>query len=339
MAAARRLAVPSMDARLVQRVGDWRSPSLLARGAFFVLGAVVGGLTFAVFELINGLGARLATGVTLLAAAEWLIVRKHLFQAGVEEVLWCGGLAAVVAQFVPLSGEIRLTLALALVFALAGVRLLSPLFLTLAAVVVSAAIDLAGGHRQYGEPDVAIAASVFCYSVGAVALLWAGRQLSRPSHDQMLNWLMVIMPLCGFLWLAGQPAVAIRVSTGVVSAVFATVALLLGLRRRAHAPLIACLASLGCVAYQLRDLTALRLEMKLIVWGSAALLLAWALERYLRTPRRGITSRRLSERSSVLDLVQVAGAGTLSPVAAQPSDAAFKGGGGAFSGGGASDGY
>ena len=32
----------------------------------------------------------------------------------------------------------------------------------------------------------------------------------------VLSWLMVIMPLCGFLWLATQHATAIRVGTGLV---------------------------------------------------------------------------------------------------------------------------
>ena len=154
----------------------------------------------------------------------------------------------------------------------------------------------------------------------------------------MLNWLMVIMPLCGFLWLAAQLAPAVRLGTGLASGVFALVALILGIRRRSHAPLLACMVSLGCVAYQLRDLTPLPLKLKLIVWGSAALLAAVGLDRYLRTPRRGITSHQVGEGAAALDLMQWLGAGALSPRAA-PQSAPFKGGGGTFGGGGADGSY
>jgi len=185
---------------------------------------------------------------------------------------------------------------------------------------------------------VAIAPSVFCYAAGAIALLLARFRLSRPSHDQMLGWLMVVMPVCGFLWLATQQAPAIRVGTGLASGMFALVALIVGIRRRSHAPLLACMAALGCVAYQLRDLTTLPLKLKLIVWGSAALLAAMGLDRYLRTPRRGITSHQVGEGTAALDLVQWVGAGALAPKPT-PQAAPFKGGGGTFSGGGADGSY
>jgi len=282
--------------------------------------------------------ALVAAGMTLLVAAEWLILRMRLFHAGVEEALWTGGILALTAHFVPSSGDWGLAVAVALVLALAAMRLLNPFLLTLAFAAASVAIDLAGGHRVLGEPDVAIAPSVFCYAAGTIALLIARVQFLRPSHDHMLGWLMVIMPLCGFLWLATQHAPAIRVGTGLASGIFALVALIVGIRR-SHAPLLACIAALGCVAYQLRDLTTLPLKLKLIVWGSAALLAAMGLDRYLRTPRRGITSLQLSEGTAAMDLVQWVGAGALSPRATPQADAPFKGGGGGFSGGGADGRY
>ncbi|HMH88370.1 MAG TPA: hypothetical protein VK523_06990 [Steroidobacteraceae bacterium] len=339
MAAAARFKVMRNHPWIAQRTGGWSAPSFIARCAFFVLGMVAGGLTGAVFAILLRPAVLVAAGVTLLVAAEWLILRKRLFHAGVEEALWACGILALTAHFVPSGGDWGLAAAVALVLALAAMRLLNPFLLTLAFAAASVAIDLAGGHRVLGEPDVAIAPSVFCYAAGAIALLLARVQFSRPSHDHMLSWLMVIMPLCGFLWLATQHAPAIRVGTGLASGSFALVALIVGIRRRSHAPLLACLAALGCVAYQLRDLTTLPLKLKLIVWGSAALLAAMGLDRYLRTPRRGITSHQLSEGTSALDLVQWAGAGALSPRATPPADAPFKGGGGGFSGGGADGRY
>jgi hypothetical protein len=232
-----------------------------------------------------------------------------------------------------------MSVAVALVLAVAAIRLLNPFLLTVAFAAASIAIELAGGHRLWGEHDVAMAAGIFCYGAGAIALLLARIQFLRPSHDHMLSWLIVIMPLCGFLWLATQQAPAVRVGTGLASGIFALVALIVGIRRRSHAPLLACMASLGCVAYQLRDLTTLPLKLKLILWGSAALLAALGLDRYLRTPRRGITSHQLGEGRAALDLVQWVGAGALSPKAAPQADAPFKGGGGGFSGGGADGRY
>jgi hypothetical protein len=337
MAAAARLKVRNHP-WITQRTGGWSATSFIARCAFFVLGLVAGGLTGAVFEMLSRGAALLAAGVTLIVAAEWLIVSKRLFHSGVEEALWAAGSLALAVHFVPSGGERGLSVAVALALAAAAVRLLNPLLMTLAFAAASLAIELVGGHRVWGGHDVAIAASVFCYGTGAIALLLARIQFSRPCHDHMLNWLMVIMPLCGFLWLAAQLAPAVRVGTGLASGVFALVALIVGIRRRSHAPLLACMASLGCVAYQLRDLTPLPLKLKLILWGSVALLGALGLDRYLRAPRRGITSRQLGEGTAALDLLQWIGAGALAPKTAPPT-APFKGGGGTFGGGGAGGSY
>ena len=337
MAAAARLRVRNHP-WIAQRTGGWSAPSFIARCAFFVLGVVASGLTGAVFEILSRPAALLATGVTLLVAAEWLILRKRLFHAGVEEALWSGGLLVLAVHFVPVNGGGGLWVAAALVLAVAAMRLLNPFLLALAFAAASVAIELAGGHRVWGGQDVAVAASVFCYGTGVIALLLARIQFSRPSHDHILGWLMVIMPLCGFFWLATQHTSAIRVGTGLASGIFALIALVAGIRRRSHAPLLAGMASLGCVAYQLRDLTSLPLKLKLIIWGSAALLAALALDRYLRTPSRGITSREVGESTAALGLMQWVGAGALAPRAA-PQAVPFKGGGGAGGGGGADGSY
>jgi hypothetical protein len=337
LAAAARLKARN-DPWVARRTGGWSAPSLIARCAFFVLGVVAGALTAAAFEIALRPLAWLAAGVALLVIAEWLILHKRLFHAGVEEALWICGLLLLAAYLLPAAGERSWSLAIASVLSLAAVRLLNPFLLALAFVAASIAIDLWGGHRLLGEPDVAIASSVFCYAAGAVALLLGGITFQRPSHDHMLGWLMIVMPLCGFLWLATQQSAAIRIGTGLTSGSFALIALILGIRRRSHAPLLAGMASLGCVAYQLRDLTPLPLKLKLIIWGGAALLVALGLDRYLRTPRRGITSHQVGEESAALNLMQWVGAGSLTPKAEAPAES-FKGGGGGFGGGGADGSY
>jgi hypothetical protein len=336
MAAASRLHIKLTQERIADRIGGWTAPSSIARYAFFVLGAVAAGLIAAIFELMHGPGALFAAGVVMLAAAEWLILRKRLFHAGIEEALWAAGSLAVALQLVEpnVGSGVLVAFLAAVTLASAGIRLLNPLFVTLAAIVASLAIDLAGGNRLFGEAHPAIPASVFCYLTGAIALIAGRATFRRPSHDQMLNWLMVIMPLCGFLWLAMQQALSFRLFTGFTSAVFALASLMTGLRRRAHAPLIASIVSLLCVAYQLRDLTTLPLKVKLMGWGSAALLLALGLDRFLRTARHGISSRQIGEGSRALDLAQWVSAATLAPKPVQ-TDAPFKGGGGRGGGSGA----
>jgi uncharacterized membrane protein YgcG len=340
LAAASRLRLGSGHPWIAERIDGWAAPSFIARCAFFVLGTVAGSLVAAIFSLLHTQNALIPAGLLMLAAAEGLILGKHLFNAGIEEALWTVGLLMVVLQWVAPdfgSGTSSAVLA-ALALGLAGFRLLNPLFLTCAAVVASLAIDLAGGHRLIWQTDVALPASLFCFGVAAIALAAGGMTFRRPSHDRMLGWLTVLMPLAGFLWLAAQAAVSLRVFTGIACAAFGVSALIIGLHRRAHAPLIACIVCTLCVTYQLRDLTALPVKAKLILWGSVALLLALGLERYLRTPRRGITSRQIGEGGNALDLLQWVGTASLAPKAA-PVDAPFKGGGGSFGGGGADGSY
>jgi hypothetical protein len=340
LAAAARLRLGSGHPWIAERIDGWTAPTLIARCAFFILGLVAGALTAAIFALLHTQNALIPAGVIMLAAAEWLILGKHLFHAGIEEALWTVGLLLVVLQLMePNFGSGTSTAVwAALALSLAGLRLLNPLFITCAALVASLAIDLAGGHRLLWETGVALPASLFCFGVAAIALAAGGMTFRRPSHDRMLSWLTVLMPLAGFLWMVAQPAVPIRVFTGLACSVFGVAALIIGLRRRAHAPLIACVVCMLCVAYQLRDLTTLPLKAKLILWGSIALLLALGLDRYLRTPRRGITSRQIGEGGNALDLLQWVGTASLSPKAA-PVDAPFKGGGGGFGGGGADGSY
>jgi hypothetical protein len=326
---------------IAQRAGGWTAPSLIARCAFFVLGTVAAGLTLAVFDFLHLPGDMFAAGMVMLIAAEWLMLRKHLFHAGMEEALWAAGLLVMVLQAMHPSLDFGFGSAalIALALAVAGIRVLNPLFIALAAAFASGAIDFAGGHRLVGEPNGAVPAGVFCYATAAIALFAARFEFRRSAHERMLDWLIVSMPLCGFLWLVWERALAIRVFIGIACALFGAAALVIGLRRRAHAPLIAFMVCMACAAYQLRDLTALSLTVKLILGGSAALLLTLGLDRYLRTPRRGVTSNQLGASGEALDLLQLAGAAGLSPKPAQHAEAPFKGGGGAFGGGGADGSY
>jgi hypothetical protein len=193
-----------LDHRWVaERIGGWTVPSLIARCALFILGAVAAGLTFTVFDLLHVPGEMLLAGITLLIAAEWLVLRRHLFRGGVEEALWMAGSVAVVLQFrQPNDLDSGSALLVVLTLAAGGIRLLSPLFVTLAAVAASCAIAMIGGKLSVGEPALAVPAAVFCYATAAISLFVGQIEFRRPSYDRMVSWLMLIMPVCGLLWLA-----------------------------------------------------------------------------------------------------------------------------------------
>ena len=70
-----------------------------------------------------------------------------------------------------------------------------------------------------------------------------------------------------------------------------------------------------------------------------AIALAAFLDRYLRTPRQGITSIKLAADEESMGLLQSLGAASLTPHAAHGADTPFRGGGGTGGGGGASGSY
>jgi uncharacterized membrane protein YgcG len=326
-----------------ERTEGWVRPKLITRCALFVLGAVTAALTAAVFGFTRIPGYGWIVGLVLIAAAEGLVMRRQLFGAGIEEALELAGLLMIVFQVQNHGIDpfgVRYSLLLAATLAIAAFRFLNPLFLALSAAAVSCAFHVAGSH----------AASIFCFAAASMALLGGGIEFRRPSYDRMLDWLVVTMPLCGYLWLAeGSPAPVLPAHAPLWLLVpFGAAALIVGIRRRAHAPLAAFMVCIACMAYELRNVTGLPLEARLIFWGAAALLLSLGLGKYLRTPRGGVSSNREATDDELSDLLQLAGAGALAPQSAHGAHGAhaahepraeFKGGGGTGGGGGASGAY
>ena len=190
----------------------------------------------------------------------------------------------------------------------------------------------------------------YCLAVAGIALYANKIQFRRPSYDQTLNWLIITMPLAAYLWFETQNAsgysidslrtgLFARLLPSLVLIILGLMALVVGIRRRSHSPNLAFIVCVGCLAYELRHLTTLSLQVKLIGWGTLVLLLTISLDRYLHPPRRGITSNRFAEDKGSLDLLQLAGSSALAPQSVQPPDAQFKGGGGTFGGGGVSGTY
>jgi hypothetical protein len=324
-----------------ERTEGWVGAKTVTRCALFVLGIVTAALTVAVFHFTHIPGSGWVAGLALVAAAEGLVMRRRLFGAGIEEALEMCGLLVLVFQAQSHALDpfgVRTSLLVAAALAIAGFRFLNPLFITLSVAALSCAIDFAGTHRPGAHGLAAVISATFCFAAASIALWAGGIEFRRPSSDRMLDWLVVIMPLCGYLWLAEDSAAPWWLPRWSPVPVGAA-ALIVGIRRRTHAPLIAFMVCMGCMAYELRNITGLSPEARLILWGGAAFLLTLGVGKYLRTPRGGVSSNREAEDDEFSDLLQLAGAGGLAPQSAHEPGAEFKGGGGTGGGGGASGTY
>ena len=332
--------------------GHWKYATLLTRCLFFVLGLFVAGAAYAIFDIAGLPLPGIVTGLVLIGFAEWLIRRRGLFASGIEESLWAAGSVLFVFDFYDeflSSEEAAGLLLMAAVLALAGWRLLNPLLTTLAALIASAALALLIGSGWMLEDVEGAGYASFALAFGALGA--GGLAFQRPSHDRMLDWLVVAMPAIGYIWLnwSHNGALTLQVLLDgrlgplvplLLVSTFGLAALVIGLRRRRHAPLVAVLVCVLLIAYELRNLTGLSLQWRLIFWGGLGLLGSIILERALRLPRNGITSRDVDEDLPALDLMQMGGAAVVAqaavPTSGAPATAAVEGQGGSFGGGGAS---
>ncbi len=281
---------------------QWKSFSLFARLGFFVLALICAAAFFGFIAA----GARsphagaIVSGLAALAAAEMFITVYHFFGAGIDEALWLAG-AAALAGGVAWNGKLLLP-ALAVAVLAAGMRLLHPLFAT-AGVIVAAFWIL--------DVEKHLAASLFCAIVAVVALALLPIRVQRPSVDRTLGALAVVMPAAAYLF-GDRVSSAFDWRVAAALIVYAVVALVVGLRFRLHAPLLALFTTFGCLAYEMRDVSGLSLEARLIVWGSVLLAASVVIERILKTPRRGITSRQLKD-DKLFELLQLAGTVAITP--------------------------
>jgi uncharacterized membrane protein YgcG len=338
----------------VERTGPWRGKGLPVRTALFVLGLLVGATVALILGLLDMPAAIVLAGIALVAVAEWLIWGRRLFNAGIEEGLWACGLGLVALD---LSGvlhggsERTLEWLLAGALAIAGVRLLNALLTTAAALLASVALYSAIGIRwppvlpDWAPPSFVV--SLLCH-LGALAALAAGaRHYRRPAHDRMLDGLVCTLPVAGYLWVGHSGWYASGIDYRHVHSLrelyvpaapflVALVALATGLRRRTHAPLLAAMACMACVAVELRASSGFGPETRLVVEGCVLLAACFALNRWLRSPRNGIGVQRPENDESTLDVIQQGGSLALGASHMKPVEPGFKGGGGTFGGGGAS---
>jgi hypothetical protein len=334
---ARRLRLTPGELPFSEHTGGWRTASLPSRCTFFVLGLIAAGMIGIVTERLGPKGSLVTAGLVSIAVAEWLIIARRHFWSGIEEALEVAGLTMLAFECWSRAGWSESVGARFVCAALviAGLRLLNPLFTTLSALTLVLALD---------APP--LGSGLACYGISLAALFASSHRFRRPSNDQILDWLVVVMPVAGYLWSAARNVATDYLHAGasawvvpICPLVFAAIALAIGLWRRAHAPLVALMLCVACTAYELRRLTGLSLETRLIVWGCVLLLVSIILERYLRVARSGITSRQVRREGDSVGILSIAGSAVLTPHSPPKAAPSFEGAGGRFGGGGATGQY
>jgi len=344
---------------VAKRAGGWRSTGPLARIALFVLGLVAAALTLGILRLGTEITVLFA-GLITAGAAEWLKVGKRLHASGIEEGLGVAGFLMVAAWFTTLMEPpmnvgpgTAATLVLIAAAGAAGLRLLNPFVTTCAVVAFVSWVDSTAVARSVDQTvGGGVTAVTFGCTLAALALALGAREYRRPSHDRMLDWLVATLPVAAYVqhatWeenpvlsIPGGPGTG-RLATTVLMLALGAALLVTGVRRRRHAPLLGFMGCVTCLAVKLRLATTLATETWLILYGVIALVAGFALDRYLRQPRNGVTSQALEDREGPLDLLQTAGAALLAQRTTPeipPAEPAVTPGGGRFGGGGASGGY
>lgn len=320
--------------------GRWKAATWLARCVGFVLGLVGAGMLAGVLRLFPA--PLFIGGLLLLVAAEWLIARRHVVRSGFEEAMYLCGATAVAVQLLIWIDTDNASLAVALVamaVLLAGWRLLNPLFTTLATADLTLSIGLFRTTLFDGRLNT-LAAALACALLAAGALVAGGRSWQRPSHDRMLDGLVIAMPWLAYGWVIAYPGnIAQKWLPLALSLAFVVATTAVGASRRAHPPLVSALGSAACALHAVYMLLGWPVHWRLIVIGALALAAAVLLERLLRDRRNGITSRPIDEPAG-LDLAHLAAAAHLPSAPGVPSGPApapaVQGQGGDFGGGGAS---
>lgn len=322
------------------RTEGWKRATLLSRILFFVLGLCATGATVGIFAGGDETFAFIAAGTIVVVAAEVLIARRRTLTSGFEEALWIAGSLLLVAGLVDTgfgNDFDALAWASAVALSLATWRLRNPLAATLAAIAVAVAVSEVGD-----DASGRWLAAGSCYAIATAALALGGRCFERPSTDRILDWLVVALPVVG--WGALQVMRETSPWLLLPPLLFAMLAGVAGIRRRTHAPLIALLGCLACLGYGMAKYTPLEWHWRLIFGGAVGLLASIAIERWLRTPRQGISSLDLGEDLSAVDLARYAGAGAAASGAAAPAGGSatapgVQGDGGRFGGAGAGQRY
>jgi len=311
---------------------EWRRARTIVRIVGFVVGVILVASLFGLLLILEMPGKGIATAIVSIGVAEVLIVRGRFWKSGIEEVLWIGGLFAIIFD---LPGPARNEGLLLLAFAslLAAIRLLHPWFATafVGFVVMYVATEF--------ERDL-VAATVV-YSVGAVALLLLTRKWRMPFVENALSMIVLCsLPLAYVLLrFVSEVGSDLSLLAGASSVIvfFAS-----GLALKHRAALWGALLTSGLVLFEAATRIGLAPEWKWLIAGVALVALAQLVDRLLRDRESGITSRR-EPVGEIYALAETAAAYAASvasrPAQPDPPPPDRQSGGGGFGGAGASGEY
>jgi uncharacterized membrane protein YgcG len=133
-----------------------------------------------------------------------------------------------------------------------------------------------------------------------------------------------------------------ELATPAILLIGAVITLWLGLRWRQHELLLAFALCVTLLGVELREISGLPLETKLILYGVIVLIASTVIERRLRRPT-GITSLPFGRDSDAWKLLEIGTAATLATTSRQsdqpPAETGVETGGGSFGGAGSSGGF
>lgn len=309
-----KLLTPAVAAQLEQ---PWRTNGVIVQAVFFVLASIALGAFYGLCHVFDVPKPGIVAGLAAIVVAEYLIGSKRWFGTGVEAALWLGGLICLITEL-PRSGSKESILVVAAAFAVSGARVRNPLLGAIAAALVA----------YYAEDRFDLGVIVALVMAGG-ALLALLRTWQRPSTEWLFIAVSLLLPIVGRAFADAEW----RTTTLALYAVFAAVALLLGITRRHHAFFFAAMIGVAISVTDLALDLVLPPETKFAVAGALLLAIAFAVSRALRDRTSGFVLTR-ARFTSFDDDLELAATFAMKPETARIETE--KSGGGSFGGAGAS---
>jgi hypothetical protein len=303
----------------------WRSHGVFVQAVFFVLTVAGMGAVYGLVRLVGVPEPGFVAGAMFVTAAELLIRKARWFGTGVESALWIGGLLAMITEL-PNTGSKEALLVIAAAFGGAGFRVRNALFGTVAAVLILVYFE--------DKWDLGLLASVLLAAGAALALL---REWKRPSTEWLWIGLALVSPVAGW-FMADAKWYVMTIALYGGYGLFAVVT---GLVRRHHAPLLSGLIGLALASVEIGKRVSAPLEARLALGGALLLVFAFIVHRAMRARATGlvVTPSKLLRSDEALSVAGALAASHASRQEAPAAQTARTQGDGGFGGAGASGDY
>lgn len=325
------ISAPQRQAIEARSQTEWRRVGPILRIVFFFLTLNVLGAIFGFAALLH-LPKGVITLVVAIAAAEVLIRMAKFFGTGIESALWIGGLCGFILGL-PSEGKVEALLVFAAAAAIAGWRVLNPLFGGIALALVAAYLV---AKTESWEVSL-----LFCAGMTIVALLASRRRIERQSAEMLFGVTLLVMPITAYVAalvtrILHRGHMTTNVPLALSMLALAAILLASGVMRRARVELVAGFICLVLAAVELQLMFVFAAEAKLIAAGLALVVIGAILSRALRGKTRGFVVTPTSV-TRYDEAMQIAATVALAPQhQAEPAAPQRESGGGGFGGAGAS---